>query len=218
MSLSCRTNSGPMRLSGGLSNITRQWAGESRFSRIGAVFVDGFMKEPQCVHKRDSLKSHCNTILRRAKPRESSACDSHVFSHAAAACADGPDHGAVEFDWNSTAEDHDFGIIGRIKSEALLAALRYASQVLGGGVKRQCGPSLVDRDIDAPEPSPIHAHVRHQTTARIDYGDVVRDTHFDRLALPGCDDATRIGEVQRKDWSRHVVLLDRGCIYEITVI
>src|SRR5271155_2572944 len=71
----------------------------------------------------------------------------------------------------------------------------------------------------ASEPGTIHPYARHQTTARIDHGDVVWDTHFDRLARSRCDDTSRIREVQRRDWSRHVLRSYIGsCIDEITGI
>jgi hypothetical protein len=44
MSLSSRTNSGPIRFSGGLSKVTRQHAGEDRLSRICAFFVVAFTR------------------------------------------------------------------------------------------------------------------------------------------------------------------------------
>jgi hypothetical protein len=49
--------------------------------------------------------------------------------------------------------------------------------------------------------------MRHQTAAGIGNGNVVRDTHFHRLALTCGDDSPRIGEVERKGLSRHVNLL-----------
>ena len=51
---------------------------------------------------------------------------------------------------------------------------------------------------------PLHLAV---TVAGVGDGNVVRNAHFHRLAFSGGDDPPRIGEVQRKSFSRHVSLL-----------
>src|SRR5438132_10207386 len=58
----CQTNSGPMRLSGGLSSTTRQYEGVTRSSLTCAVFVVEFIRNLRRVDGNESLRSDADSV------------------------------------------------------------------------------------------------------------------------------------------------------------
>src|SRR5579864_3132245 len=142
--------------------------------------------------RRSGALRHRNSL----ETRDGRPCHSDILFDAAAARSNSPYHHVIAFDGNSTAEDYDPGIVGRVEPEALLATLCQMRQLLSRHVKGPRGPGLVDCDIHAPEPGAIHAYMRHQAAASIGDGDVVRNAQFNRFTLTCCDDLARVGKVQ----------------------
>src|SRR5450755_4432869 len=110
----------------------------------------------------------------------------------AAADADGADDLSIAFQWNATCEDHDSAIIGGVNAEELSAGLRMYSEVFGRDVEGARRVGLLLRNIDAADPSPVHAHMGHDVAALVSHCDVHGLSNFLRLLLGGRNHATRI--------------------------
>src|SRR5579859_6354436 len=90
----------------------------------------------------------------------------------AAAYADCADYFAILLEGNAAGEDHDLAVVGGVNSEELAPRLRMRRQVFGGDVEGARGVGLFDGDIDAADPSAVHAGVSDEVAAGVGYGDV----------------------------------------------
>jgi hypothetical protein len=119
--------------------------------------------------------------------------DCLVLFARSAADADAADNLVATLQRNASREDHDSTVIGRVNPEELTAGLAVFREILGRNVEGAGGPGLVDRDVDAANPSFIHSHVGDQIAARIHHGDVHGLSNFLRLFLSGGNDSASVG-------------------------
>src|SRR6185312_808094 len=96
------------------------------------------------------------------------------------------------FEWDAAGKDHDAPAVGGMNPVELTPGLGGRSQIPRSDVEGTRGEGLVDGNIDAAEPSSIHADVRYQMSAGISDGDVHRLTDCCGFALSGGDDLPRI--------------------------
>jgi hypothetical protein len=106
--------------------------------------------------------------------------------------ANGADDLAGPFEWDASGKDHDAPAIGGMNAVELTAGLRGRSQIPRGDIEGTRGEGLVDGNIDAAEPSSVHADVRNQIPSAIGDGDVHRLTDCRGFPLSGSDDFPRI--------------------------
>jgi hypothetical protein len=85
-------------------------------------------------------------------------------------------------------------------AEELPAGLRMRGQILRGDVEGPRRVSLLDLDIDAPNPRIVHTDVRDEIAAGISDSDIHGLADFCGLLLCGGDDLLCVGE------SKHAVL------------
>jgi hypothetical protein len=56
-------------------------------------------------------------------------------------------------------------------------------QVFGCNIEGACGEGLLNSNIDAADPEPIHPHMGHEVAAFIRHGDIHRLPHRERFFL-----------------------------------
>src|SRR5271156_8647 len=88
---------------------------------------------------------------------------------------DGAHHLSATLDRNATGKDHDLAVVRSVNAKKLLTRLRVLTQRLGIEIESTRGKSLFLSDVDAADPSSVHALERNQIGARIDHGDVHHD-------------------------------------------
>src|SRR5690606_26493166 len=96
---------------------------------------------------------------------------------------------------DTAGEDRDLSAVRVLDAEELLGRLRVVAQILRRDVEGLRGPGLVDRDVDAADPSAVLADVRDEVAAGVDDGDVHGLADLGGLLLGGGDDATCVFEV-----------------------
>src|SRR6185312_7954442 len=116
--------------------------------------------------------------------------DRMILFARAATHADGPDDLAGALERHATGKDHHAPLVGGVDAEELASGLRELREVLRRDIERARCKGFLDRDIDAPNPGLIHAHVRDEIAAGISDGDVHRLLELLRFALGGCDDVS----------------------------
>src|SRR5580658_7364663 len=66
---------------------------------------------------------------------------------------------------NAACENHDTPIVGRVNPEKLTARLAVRREILCGNIERTRRVSLLLRNINAADPSPVHTDVGHKISA-----------------------------------------------------
>jgi len=79
-----------------------------------------------------------------------------------------------------------------MNTKELAATLRMRRQILRGNVKSPRSVSLLDRNIDAADPRPIHAHMRDQVSSRIGHSNIHWLPNLRRLFFRSLDYPLRI--------------------------
>src|SRR5271163_3089970 len=118
--------------------------------------------------------------------------DSLVLCAAATAYTDGAYDLAILLDRNATREDHHPGVVRYVDAEELVSRLAVAAKLQRRDIEGLRGEGLVDGDIDAAKPRPIHARKRCQVGACIDDGNIHRLADFLRLHDPDANDFLRL--------------------------
>src|SRR4026208_1741006 len=95
--------------------------------------------------------------------------------------ADGAHYLAASLERNATGKNHDPAIVGRMNPKKLPSRLAMRCQVLGSDIEGAGGKSLLNRNVYAAQPGPIHTHVSHQIPPSVRHGYVHRLTNFQRL-------------------------------------
>src|SRR5882757_10108024 len=72
-------------------------------------------------------------------------------------------------------------VVRCVGAEELVARLAVAAKLERSDIERLRGEGLVDGDVDAAKPHPIHAHESHEIGAGIDDGDIHRLADLLRL-------------------------------------
>src|SRR4026208_2583707 len=76
--------------------------------------------------------------------------------------ADGAHYLAASLERNATGKDHDPAIVGRMNPKKLPSRLAMGCQVLGCDIEGPRGKSLLNGNVDAAQPSPVHTNVSDQ--------------------------------------------------------
>src|SRR3984957_9595303 len=115
-----------------------------------------------------------------------------------AADSDSSHHFSRLLEGDATGKNHDLAVIGCMDAKKLSAGLRVGGEIFGGDVEGARGVRLLDRNVDAAEPSSIHADVSDQVTAFIGDGDIHWLADFGGLLFCGGNDAA--GVFERNGW------------------
>jgi hypothetical protein len=107
-----------------------------------------------------------------------------VLLAAAAADANSAHDLAVRLDGNATRENHHPGMVRYVDAEELVSRLAVAAKLQRRDIEGLRSEGLVDGDVDAAKPRPIHAHESRQVGACIDDGNIHRLADFLRLHDP----------------------------------
>src|SRR6202030_3086283 len=91
-----------------------------------------------------------------------------VLLAAAAADADGADDLAVHLERDAAREDHHPVVVRYVDAEELVARLAVAAKLKRRDIEGLRREGLVDGDVDAAKPRPIHAHEGREIGAGID--------------------------------------------------
>src|SRR5450631_2692318 len=114
-------------------------------------------------------------------------CYSVILLSGAAADSYCADNLPISFQRDAASEDHDAAVIGNVNSEELATRLQMLCEVLGWDIERAGGKCLIDRDVNAADPGPIHADMGNKISAFIDNRDVHRLSDFSRFLFSGFD-------------------------------
>src|SRR5690606_24883508 len=91
--------------------------------------------------------------------------DGLVLFTGATADPDGADDLALVLQRYPTREDHHPSLVGDVDAEELRTGLCVAGQFTGRDVEGTGGEGLVDGDVHATDPGPVHPRVRDQIAA-----------------------------------------------------
>src|SRR6201999_3329642 len=125
------------------------------------------------------------TLLRRSDDRLGHRL---VLLAAAAADADSAHDQAVQLDRNATSEDHHPGMVRHVDAEELVFWLAVAAKLQRRDIKGLRREGLVDGDVDAAKPRPIHARKCREIGAGIDDRDIHGLTDLLRFRDPRFND------------------------------
>jgi hypothetical protein len=117
-----------------------------------------------------------------------------ILIDSTAAGTERPDDHISHFHRHTAPENDHLLVIGAVYSKEWLPRLRHFCQILRRHVERAGGPGLVNGNIDAPQPSAIHADMRNQPAAGVNDGDVVRDAEILGLLFSRCDQTAGISQ------------------------
>jgi hypothetical protein len=115
-----------------------------------------------------------------------------VLLAAAAADANSAHDLAVRLDGNATRENHHPGMVRYVDAEELVSRRAVAAKLQRRDIEGLRSEGLVDGDVDAAKPRPIHAHESRQVGACIDDGNIHRLADFLRLHDPSANDSLRL--------------------------
>src|SRR5215472_756359 len=106
----------------------------------------------------------------------------------AAAHTDRPDDRTVAVLQRDTAREGDQPAVGHLDVVQRAAGLGELADLAGAHVEHPRCPRLLDRDVDAAEPGPVHPGEGLEVAARVDYRDVHERAALHRLLQRGVED------------------------------
>src|SRR5581483_43765 len=140
-----------------------------------AYFLSPFIRSDSKSERSGAGFGHCMVLVSRSP-----------------ADADGANDLSILLQRYATGEDHDLAVVRRMDSEELSSGLRVGRQILGGNVEGARSVRLFLGDIDASDPRPVHADMRHDIPALIRHRDIHRLPDFGSFLLRGSNNSTSV--------------------------
>src|SRR5579862_2705047 len=142
-----------------------------------------------------AFEAEASALIRGGKACERGTRYGYVFLDTATAGADRTNDGAITFNRNPAAKDHDPGAVCRIETKPRITALGDSRQLFRRSIESARRPGFVNGDVHTAEPCAVHPYVGHEATSGIDDGQVVWNVQFPSFGFTGNGDAARIGQI-----------------------